>query len=111
MSGNSNTDSEARLDIKARGFWNRDEMAFFDVRIFNPFAKSYLNTKLDTLFRQKEDGKKTEYAELVIRIEHGSFTPPSLCRRMEASAWRPTNASLSWSAKLQRNTTCIEAQS
>ena len=50
-------------------------MAFFDVRIFNPFAKSYLNTKLDTLFRQKEDGKKNEYAEWVVRIEHGSFTP------------------------------------
>lgn len=75
LSGNANVDNEARLDIKARGFWNKDEMAFFDVRVFNPFAKSYLNTKLDTLFRQKEEQKKNEYGERVVRIEHGSFTP------------------------------------
>ena len=27
----ANTDSEARLDVKARGFWNRGQGAFFDV--------------------------------------------------------------------------------
>ena len=30
---------EARLDIAARGFWQQCEMAFFDIRFFNPFAK------------------------------------------------------------------------
>ena len=50
-------------------------MAFFDVRIFNPFAKSYLNTKLETVFKQQEAEKKKEYGERVVRIEHGSFTP------------------------------------
>ena len=39
----ANTDSEARLDVAARGFWQKHEMAFFDIRVFNPFAKSYLN--------------------------------------------------------------------
>ena len=75
LSTGVNVEEEARLDIKARGFWNRDEMAFFDVRIFNPFAKSYLNTKIETVFRQQEAEKKREYGERVIRIEHGSFTP------------------------------------
>ena len=28
----------ARLDISAVGFWARGEQAFFDTRIFNPFA-------------------------------------------------------------------------
>ena len=38
----TNTEDEARLDIKARGFLGREEMAFFDVRIFNPFARSHM---------------------------------------------------------------------
>ena len=71
----TNVEDEARLDIKARGFWNRHEMAFFDVRIFNPYAKSYLNKNLETVFRQHEAEKKKEYGQRVVRIEHGSFTP------------------------------------
>ena len=71
----TNTDDEARLDIKARGFWGREEMAFFDVRIFNPFARSHMNINLETVFRKNEQEKKKEYAERVIRIEHGTFTP------------------------------------
>ena len=39
---------EACLDIVARGFWQRGQRAFFDVRVFNPFAKSHINQKLDT---------------------------------------------------------------
>ena len=71
----TNTDDEARLDIKARGFWGREEMEFFDVRIFNPFARSHMNINLETVFRKNEQEKKKEYAERVIRIEHGTFTP------------------------------------
>jgi hypothetical protein len=71
----ANTGDEARLDFTARGFWQRGEMAFFDVRVFNPFAKSHFNTKLETVFDKNEQQKKTEYNERVIRIEHGSFTP------------------------------------
>ena len=52
----ANIDDEARLDIRARSFWMRGEQAFFDVRIFNPFASTHLNQR-------------------VIDIEHGSFTP------------------------------------
>ena len=36
----ANSSDEARLDVSARGFWQRGQPAFFDVRIFNPFAKS-----------------------------------------------------------------------
>ena len=71
----TNIEDEARLDIKARGFWGREEMAFFDVRIFNPFARSHINTNLEAVFRQNEVLKKKEYAERVIRVEHGTFTP------------------------------------
>ena len=50
-------------------------MAFFDVRIFNPFAKTHLDQKLDTVFKNQEALKKAAYNERVIRVEHGSFTP------------------------------------
>ena len=71
----TNREDDARLDISARGFWNKNEMAFFDVRVFNPFAKSYMNTSLDTLFKSNENAKKREYNQRVIDIEHGTFTP------------------------------------
>ena len=75
LTGSANRDKEARLDIQARGFWQRGELAFFDVRVFNPFAKSHLSAKLENVFSQQESIKKKEYNERVIRIEHGSFTP------------------------------------
>ena len=71
----ANRDIDARLDVAARDFWQRGEMAFFDVRIFNPFAKTYLNQKLDAVFKSQETAKKTAYNERVIRVEHGTFTP------------------------------------
>ena len=36
----SNCSDEARVDVAARGFWQDCEMAFFDVKVFNPFARS-----------------------------------------------------------------------
>ena len=72
---NANHENEARLDIAARGFWQQCEMAFFDIRVFNPFAKSHLARKLDTVFRSNESSKKTAYNARVIQVEHGSFTP------------------------------------
>ena len=68
-------DDDAHPDIAARGFWQQYEMAFFDVRVFNPFAKSHLSRNLDAVFRSNEAEKKTHYNDRVIRIEHGSFTP------------------------------------
>ena len=73
----ANTDSEARLDVAARGFWQEHEMAFFDIRVFNPFAKSYLNQNqsLESVFRNHENQKKKSYNQRVIQVEHGTFTP------------------------------------
>ena len=52
------SDDEGRVDNSARGFWQRGDKAFFDVRIFNPFAKSHLPVKLKTLFAAQETAKK-----------------------------------------------------
>ena len=37
------TGTEICLDICARGFWQRDQMAIFNVRVFNPNTKRYVN--------------------------------------------------------------------
>ena len=71
----SNVSEEARLGIKTMGFWQRYEMAFFDVRVFNPFAKSNQNQKLSTVFEKNEKENKRTYNQRVIQVEHGSFTP------------------------------------
>ena len=43
----ANREDGARLDIVAENFWGRDrQRAFFDMRVFNPFAQSHLSTPL-----------------------------------------------------------------
>ena len=72
----ANREDVARLDIVAVSFWGRDrQRAFFDVRVFNPFAQSYRNTSLPQCYRQNELEKKRAYDERVREIEHGSFSP------------------------------------
>ena len=71
----ANTDSEARLDVKARGFWNRGQDAFFDIRGFNPYAPSYRSQDLPQLYRRHEQEKKREYNQQVLEVENGVFTP------------------------------------
>ena len=71
----ANREDEARLDVAARGFWQRYEKAFFDIRVFNPFARSHLASSLEAVFRNNENQKKRAYNDRVIQIEHGTFTP------------------------------------
>ena len=57
---------DARLDIAARGFWQQYEMAYFDVKVFNPYAKSYINLPLESVFETGEKNKKKAYNARVI---------------------------------------------
>ena len=75
LNSGANSSDEARLDVSVRGFWQRGQRAFYDVRVFSPFAKSHLNQKLETAFRSNEKEKKRQYNQRVIEVEHGSFTP------------------------------------
>ena len=71
----SNTSSEARLDIRARGFWRRGQNAFFDVRVTNPDSASQVNSSIPAILRKHEEAKKREYNNRVMQIEQGTFTP------------------------------------
>ena len=75
--GTANTSNEARVDIKSRGFWVIGQEAFFDVRVFDPNANRYLNKALPQCYIQKEKGKKRQYNEKDLEIDHGSFTSPT----------------------------------
>ena len=70
------TDIGARLDISARGFWGgRFERSFFDVRVFNPSARSNRTSSMQSVYRKHEMEKKRCYEQRVLEVEHASFTP------------------------------------
>ena len=71
----ANTSEEARLDIKASGFWQHGQTAFFDVRVTHVNSMTNTNHNTKTVFREHEQAKKREYMQRVLEIEHGTFTP------------------------------------
>ena len=71
----TNTEPNARLAIRARGFWNTGQDAFFDVRVFHPNASSNSSITITAAYRKHESIKKREYAQRVREVEHGVFTP------------------------------------
>ena len=71
----TNTDDGARLDVRARGYWNARQDAFFDVRVFHPNAPSNRSRSLAAIYKKHEDEKKRAYGQRVLEIEHGVFTP------------------------------------
>ena len=57
-----NTSVEARLGIAAREFWQRGEITFFDIRGFNPNAKSFRNQQIQFILlpkNEKRNSRKT----------------------------------------------------
>ena len=72
----AHTDNQARLDIEAYGFWgSHHERALIGVRVFNPFARSYVTSPIGTTYRCHERTKVREYDQRVREIERASFTP------------------------------------
>ena len=72
----ANGQDNARLDIRARGFWGeRRQDAFFDVRVFNPHASSNRLTSPGACYRKHEKEKRRKYEERIREVEHGTFTP------------------------------------
>ena len=70
----ANTNDGTRVDIRARGFWNVSQDAFFDVRVFYPNASS--NRSPDSsVYRRHEQAKKREYGQRIREVERGVFTP------------------------------------
>ena len=56
-------EQEARVDISARGFWNRGQKSFFDLCVFNPLAPCYSRLSLDVSHAMNERDKIRKYSE------------------------------------------------
>ena len=81
------------------GFWRSSfERAFFDVRVFNPFAPSNRHSSLSASYRHHENLKKRDYEQRIREVEHSSFTPlvfattgawpwPSSCSLLQTPSW------------------------
>ena len=75
LSRGSNRAQDATLDIRARGFWDPQSSAFFDVRVCHPNAESYRDQEPQQIYHIHENDKKRLYSRRVLDVEHGSFTP------------------------------------
>ena len=71
----SKKEDEVRLDISARDFWIKGQRTYLDVRVFDPNAKSYQNTKMKQLYSRNENEKKRHYNERIQTVDQGSFSP------------------------------------
>ena len=71
----ANRRDDARADIRARGFWGRQQSAFFDIRVFHPNAQSYRHSTIPAAYRRHELAKKREYGDRIRQVEMASFTP------------------------------------
>ena len=54
---------------------DRDLHQFFDVRLCHPNAGSYRDLTPKQIYKKLENEKKRQYAERVMEIEQGTFTP------------------------------------
>ena len=61
-----NNSDQARVDISARGFWLTGQVVFFDVRVFNPTAKRYVNQELRKSYEVNEKEKNKQYNERIL---------------------------------------------
>ena len=75
LNDGANKSKDARLDIMARGFWERQRSAFFDVRVFHPNAECYRDKTIQQVYKQHEAEKKRKYATRILEVEQGTFTP------------------------------------
>ena len=58
----ANTEDNARLDIKAQGFWgSKRKITFFDVRVFNPYVSSNCTGTITASYRRHEREKRRAY--------------------------------------------------
>ena len=66
----SNNSNEARVDIRTRGFRERGQQAFFDLRVFDPNAYCYRTKSLQQGHVMNQQEKKRAYNERILLEIH-----------------------------------------
>ena len=65
---------QATVDVSSRDFWLTGQVALFDVKVFKPTAKRYVNQKRRKSYEVNEKEKKKQYNDRNLQVEHGTFT-------------------------------------
>lgn len=73
--GSANRRDDARSDVRVRSFWRKQQCAFFEFRVFYPFAQSHSNKAPAALFKSVEGERKRQYLQRIRDVDNGSFTP------------------------------------
>ena len=75
LSKSAIVDDGERADISVRGFWQRYQKAFFDIKVCNLLASSYQNQSITATFSSMEKDKKRKYNARILNVDKGTFTP------------------------------------
>ena len=81
----ANVTDEARSDTRVRNFWGNKANAFFDFRVFYPFATSYVDSKISSLYTAFEKTKEREYKQRIREVEDGSSSTGGMGPQMTAA--------------------------
>jgi hypothetical protein len=65
----------ALSDVRVRDFWGNKQNAFFEFRVFNPFASSYSHMTPEECYSRFENTRSAEYEQRINKVDCGSFTP------------------------------------
>ena len=71
----ANKSNQGRVDINARGFCLTGQVAFFDVKVFNPTAKWYVHQELCKSYKVNKKDKNRQCNERILQVDHGTFAP------------------------------------
>ena len=71
----ANRTNEARLDIRTKGVWVREQQAFLYLRVFDLNTCRCFSKSLQQCHVINEQEKKRAYNVRVLQTEHGTFTP------------------------------------
>ena len=95
----ANTEPNARLDIRARGFWNTGQDAFFDVRVFHPNASSNSSMSISAAYRKHESSKNGSMHSVFVTLNM-VFSHPLFSLRPVAWAVRQQPFIRGWQTPL-----------
>ena len=65
----TNKANEARMDVRAAGFWVKGQKAFLDIRVFDPNASRYHNQAVNQCYLSNEKEKKRHYNDRVLQVD------------------------------------------
>ena len=71
----ANRSHDARVDLRVRGFWTRQQEAFFDIRVTHPKADLLTRSQTYAQLEKNEREKKRQYNQRIVNADCGVFTP------------------------------------